>query len=186
MELRTERLLLREFLPADFAAVHDFAANPATTEFLEWGPNTEQDTTEFLDFCLSHAATIPRTAYLLAITQINGPLFGTIGLTVRGHEAEIGYTLNPAFWGRGYATEAATALLDFGLANLGLDRVTATCRPENTASACVLQKLGMTQCGRIENDRLIRGSWLDTLVFAIDAQHPAKSRPSGHMKFTAS
>jgi ribosomal-protein-alanine N-acetyltransferase len=103
-------------------------------------------------------------------------VIGSIGLTVdakaRGHgahEAEIGYTLHPDQWGRGYATEAATALVGFGFSQLHLARITATCRPENVASAGVLQKIGMKQVGRLKNDRLIRGTWMDTLVFALDA-----------------
>lgn len=48
MELRTERLRLREFTPSDFAALHHFASDPVTCEFVEWGPNTPQDTLDFL------------------------------------------------------------------------------------------------------------------------------------------
>ena len=96
-------------------------------------------------------------------------------------------------WGHGYATEAARAMLTFGFATLRLGRITATCRPENTASAGVLRKLGMQQVGHRKNDRLIRGTWLDSLVFAIDAADcpPARSRqdptiPRVHGSFTPS
>ncbi len=76
---------------------------------------------------------------------------------------------SPDRWGQGFATEAARALAHFGFSQLRLARISATCRPENVASAGVLRKLGMEQVGRLKNDRLIRGSWLDTLVFAVDA-----------------
>lgn len=167
MELTTERLVLREYAATDFDAVHAFASDPRTLVFVEWGPNTEQDTREFLDFAESTAAKVPRAGHTLAITLPEGEVIGSVGLTVRhGNEAELGYTLHPDHWGHGYATEAARALLDFGFAQLPVDRITATCRPENVASAGVLLKLGMEQVGHLRNDRLIRGTWMDSLVFA--------------------
>lgn len=173
MELTTERLVLREYTTTDFDAVHDFATNPRTLVFVDWGPNSEQDTLDFLNYCTTTAHAVPRTGYTLAITAA-GAVIGSVGLTVHhGTAAEIGYTINPTHWGKGYATEAANALLAFGFSELSLERITATCRPENAASAGVLAKLGMTQTGRLENDRLIRGAWLDSLVFGIDAPKPS-------------
>lgn len=175
MELTTERLVLREYTPSDFAAVHAFASDPRTSTFVEWGPNSEQDSRDFLEYCAKTAREVPRTGRTLAIT-LAGAAIGSIGLTVQPRaarhgaiEAELGYTLHPDRWGRGYATEAARALVDFGFSQLHLTLITATCRPENVASAGVLRKLGMDQVGHLKNDRLIRGTWLDTLVFAIDA-----------------
>ncbi|MGO4610693.1 GNAT family N-acetyltransferase, partial [Variovorax sp. 2RAF20] len=66
----------------------------------------------------------------------------------------------------GYATEAAAALLRFGQETLRLRDITATCRPENTASAKVLEKIGMVQIGSRRADKLIRGQWRDSLVFS--------------------
>ncbi|RAN77626.1 hypothetical protein B5P43_19470 [Bacillus sp. SRB_336] len=177
MELATARLVLREYTTSDFAAVHAFASDPRTLEFVDWGPNSDQDTRDFLEFCRARASEVPRTNRTLAIT-LDSEVIGSIGLTVRRRvgrdgdpEAEIGYTLRPDRWGKGYATEAAVALVDFGLSQLHLARITATCRPENTASAGVLQKVGMQQVGLLKNDRLINGRWMDSLVFAIDARH---------------
>ncbi|MGO4383233.1 GNAT family N-acetyltransferase [Specibacter sp. RAF43] len=194
MELSSERLVLREFTEADFDAVHAFASDPRTSIFVEWGPNTRRDTGDFLDFCAKTARAIPRTGYTLAVTVAAGPPIGSIGLTLgAGNQADIGYVLGHECWGHGYATEAARAMLTFGFSTLRLGRITATCRPENTASAGVLRKLGMQQVGHRKNDRLIRGTWLDSLVFAIDAADcpPARSRqdpttPRVHGSFTPS
>ncbi|MCC9069790.1 GNAT family N-acetyltransferase [Arthrobacter cryoconiti] len=175
MLLTTERLKLREFTADDFASVHAFASDPRSSTFMDWGPNSEAETRDFLRFASAAATTTPRTGHLLAIQLLEGTLIGTIGLTLtpRGRnqvwdEGEIGFTLHPDHWGRGYASEAARALRDFGFWQLSLARITATCRPENTGSAAVLLKLGMVQTGRIKNDRLIRGAWLDSLVFAVN------------------
>jgi RimJ/RimL family protein N-acetyltransferase len=69
-------------------------------------------------------------------------------------------------WGCGYATEAAASLLRFGQETLRLRDITATCKPENTASARVLEKIGMVQVGLLRADKLIRGQWRDSLVYS--------------------
>ncbi|WP_330294709.1 GNAT family N-acetyltransferase [Streptomyces sp. NBC_00503] len=59
-------------------------------------------------------------------------------------ETEIGWTLASPYWGRGYATEAARAVLDWGFGPLGLKQITAMIHPDNTASAAVARRLGFT------------------------------------------
>jgi hypothetical protein len=71
------------------------------------------------------------------------------------------------FWGKGYATETANALVDFGFDKLNLHRVFATCDPANTASAHVLEKIGMKREGRMREHMWARGKWRDSLLYAI-------------------
>jgi RimJ/RimL family protein N-acetyltransferase len=66
----------------------------------------------------------------------------------RGPEVELGYAFGPAFWGRGYATEAGEAVLAEAFGPLGIDRVVATTREQNTGSRNVLAKLGFEPAGR--------------------------------------
>ncbi|WP_374445804.1 GNAT family N-acetyltransferase [Stella sp.] len=79
---------------------------------------------------------------------------------------EINYMLDPATWGRGYATELARAFLVFGFGRLGLDRMVATTNPENAASRRVLLKVGMTADGQrdfgthmVDFFRIDRSAW---------------------------
>jgi ribosomal-protein-alanine N-acetyltransferase len=64
------------------------------------------------------------------------------------HTVEIGYSVLPAFQGRGYATEAVQALVAWGFAQPGVRRIVANCRADNAASIRVLEKAGMRQTGR--------------------------------------
>jgi RimJ/RimL family protein N-acetyltransferase len=82
-------------------------------------------------------------------------------------EAGLGYTLNRRCWGQGYATEAATRIVQYGFEELGLHRIFAECRPENRASARVLEKIGLRQEGHLRENKWIRGRWEDTLLFAM-------------------
>src|SRR5207248_8877867 len=88
----------------------------------------------------------PREVFQLAITlpDEEGQLIGSCGVRVNDRtrrEGNIGYELTPDFWGRGYATEAAWAMLSYGFDRLGLHRIWAELNAENAASAHVLEKV---------------------------------------------
>ncbi|WP_298251984.1 GNAT family N-acetyltransferase [uncultured Arthrobacter sp.] len=159
--------MLREYVLEDFGAVHSFASDPRIARFVDWGPNTEDDTRAYLEGCIAAQEASPRTVFTLAITLPGGVPVGSVGLTVdeqqRGH---LGYVVGVDHWGRGYATEAATCLLAHAHNTLELDLIEATCRPANVASARVLEKIGMTFTGVRPRDRFTGGQWSSSLVFA--------------------
>lgn len=169
MQLRTARLALREYATNDFDAVHAFSSDVRIAEFVDWGPNTAADTRSFLETCLAAQRKQVRTNFTLAVVVPGGVPLGSVGLTVAGSVGQLGYVIAPSHWGRGYATEAASALLAFGMDELKLQRINATCRPENKASARVLEKIGMARAGLRKADRLIRGEWCDSLHYSFPA-----------------
>jgi ribosomal-protein-alanine N-acetyltransferase len=167
VELRTERLILRDYRSGDFDAVHAFASDPQVATFVDWGPNAPEDTRAFLGACVADQAVSPRTTYTLAVTEPGGPPFGSVGLETHGaHHADMGYVIRPERWGHGFASEAAAAILRFGFGPLGLHRIQSTCRPENLASVRVLEKIGMIREGYLHDHLLIRGQWHDSLLYA--------------------
>jgi [ribosomal protein S5]-alanine N-acetyltransferase len=175
MQLVTSRLLLRELSESDLGAVHGYAGDPAVTRFMDWGPNSPADTAAFLASVLRAATTAPRPAYTLAVVvRATGDLAGAVNLEVTSAEhrrGAMGYVLARSHWGNGYATEAAAAILRFGLGEAGLHKIVATCDPENEASAHVLTKIGMQREGYLREHLLIRGQWRDRLTFAALAPH---------------
>jgi RimJ/RimL family protein N-acetyltransferase len=82
-------------------------------------------------------------------------------------EGWIGYCLNRDFWGKGYGTEVARALITFGFEQLNLHRIYATCDPQNTASAHVLEKAGMQREGHLRERKWVKGRWRDFLLYAV-------------------
>jgi [ribosomal protein S5]-alanine N-acetyltransferase len=81
--------------------------------------------------------------------------------------ADLGYELDQNYWGRGYATEAARALLEFGFHELRLHRIWANCIEENVASAHVLEKIGMTREGCLRESEWMKNRWWNTPLYAI-------------------
>jgi RimJ/RimL family protein N-acetyltransferase len=149
MILTTKRLVLREFEEEDWLAVLTYQSDPLYLRYNPWTHRTEQDVREFVQRFLAQREDEPRTKIQLAITLApDGQLIGNAGIRMKTpdtQEADIGYELDPRSWGCGYATEAADALLAFGFRELGLHRIWAWCIAENTASARVLEKIGMWQ-----------------------------------------
>jgi RimJ/RimL family protein N-acetyltransferase len=170
-KIETERLLLRDLKETDAQAVQDYAADVAVVRFMDWGPNNREETEAFIQRALEAQKEKPRHHYTLAITlKVDKKLIGSCGVHVSNpdnREGWIGYCFNKQFWGKGYATETAKTLVEFGLEKLCLHRVFATCDPENIASARVLEKAGMKFEGHIREHKLVKGKWRDSLLYAV-------------------
>jgi [ribosomal protein S5]-alanine N-acetyltransferase len=153
-ELRTARLLLRFHKQEDIPALVQLAGarEIAATTLSIPHPYTEEDARKFLaqsaeDFRAGRAISFA------ICRQAGGELCGGAGLAIsETHKrAELGYWIGLPFWGMGYATEAARAVVEFGFANLGLHRIHAHYFAENTASGRVLEKIGMRREGLLRN-----------------------------------
>ena len=167
--IETKRLLIREFTLDDFEAVHRYATNPNVVKFMAWGPNTEAETRNFLQSKLQSHVLKPRVSYDLAIT-VDGTPIGGGGLTIhdlKSDEAELGYCIDEPYWGKGFGTEFAAAMIGYGFEELLLHRVLAKCDPENHGSYRVMEKNGMTKEGHLRENLKIRGQYRDTLIYGI-------------------
>lgn len=174
MQLRTERLLLREFCEGDWEAVWAYQNNPLYLRYYEWTDRTQEDVRDFVQMFLNQQQALPRFKFQLAVVlPETGQLIGNCGVRLpepNALVADIGYELDPSFWGRGYATEAAQTMVDFGFSQLGLQRITAVCLAENGGSARVLAKVGMQQEGRLRQNEYFKDQWWDSLLFGILAR----------------
>jgi ribosomal-protein-alanine N-acetyltransferase len=152
LPLRTARLELRAFTPADLPAAHRIYADPDVMRHVGHGPVAhEAAAAEMLGAYMDHQRA-HGFSFWAVIERASGELIGDAGL-FRHHgaeEVELGYTLARAWWGRGYATEAARACLDAAFGPLGIEEVTALVEPANRPSRRVLEKLGMRPAGRRE------------------------------------
>jgi RimJ/RimL family protein N-acetyltransferase len=120
--------------------------------------------------------TSPRKFFQLSICPLGSDeMIGDVGIRLRGlggHEtdvpqADVGYEINPKYWGQGFATEAAIPMMDIGFNSLGVYRLWSQCIAENRASARVLEKLGMRLEGRLRQHEFFKGRYWDTLIYAI-------------------
>jgi ribosomal-protein-alanine N-acetyltransferase len=173
-----DRVILREFVETDETAVHSYASDPMVTQFMNWGPNGIEDTRAFLRQVVGQGRTPHRTSFDLAMVDIESQaLIGSAAVSVTNVEhrrGEIGCVLDPDYWSKGLATEAARMLLRFGFGELQLRRISATCHPDNHASSRVLEKAGLVFEGRIRSHMFVRGAWRDSLLYAVVSDDPAR------------
>lgn len=114
---------------------------------------------------------------VIAATSV---VIGACNLTIhsqRFRSGEIGYFIHPDYWRQGYATEAAQRLLRFGFGPLGLHRIIGQCDPRNTASAHLLERIGMRYEGHLRHTMLIRDGWRDALLYSLLEQEWAALHP---------
>lgn len=158
------RLALRSFTLQDIDAVHAYASDPLVCRYVDWGPNSRPDTEAFINEAMASAAD----ALNLAVTLDNEAIGAGAVWTASGQHAcgELGYAMNSTCWGRGYATVVAGFLLDLGFSDLGLQRIEATCAPENTASRRVLEKSGFSYEGLLRAHKRTATGRRNSLLFA--------------------
>jgi RimJ/RimL family protein N-acetyltransferase len=170
MRITTERLVLREFVADDWRDVLAYQRDSRYLRYYAWTDRSEDDVRAFVQMFLDFQAEQPRRKFQLAVTLDGGQLIGNCGIRRKPEnewEADIGYELAPEHWGRGYATEAARAMVAFGFRELGLHRVSSWCIADNVASARVLEKLGLRLEGRLRENDHFKGRWWDTLLFGL-------------------
>ncbi len=143
--LTTERLVLRPVTLRDHAALLAHWTTPDVRRFLfDGGLMSEDEITEAIG---DSARDFAAAGYGLWLIQEKdrADLVGTAGLRPLEHLGfEIFYSLAPGSWGKGYATEAARAVVEHALGTLGLPEVLAEVDEGNTASVAVIERLGMT------------------------------------------
>ncbi len=146
--MRTARLVLRPFTAMDRAPFAELNAHPAVVESLGSCP-TRAESDAMVD---RYRAEMAREGWgLWAVEETGGaPFVGMVGLhRVRdvmpfAPAIEVGWRLHPDHWGRGYATEAAAASLDYGFGPAGMVEIVAFTTTVNTRSQAVMARLGMT------------------------------------------
>ncbi|MBE2222030.1 MAG: GNAT family N-acetyltransferase [Anaerolineae bacterium] len=170
MELSTAHLNLREFRENDWPAILAYQQDPRYLQYYAWTERTAADVQAFVQMFLDFQIAQPRTKFQLAIVlKETGQLIGNCGLRLKSadaFEADIGYELSPKYWGKGYATEAAQAMVNLGFTQFGLHRITTHCLAENIGSARVLEKVGMQFEGRLRENEFFKGRYWDTLLYA--------------------
>ena len=174
--VRTERLLLRPAEPGDAPATYPIRRQEEVSRWLTaWEPDEAAYVERF---------RAPERLATTLVVELDGRVVGDLMLRVedawsqaevveqaRGVQAELGWVLDPAHAGHGYATEAVAALVRVCFEDLGLRRVTASCFADNAASWRLMERLGMRREAHTVRESLHRdGRWLDGLGYALLAE----------------
>jgi RimJ/RimL family protein N-acetyltransferase len=136
--LETERLILRPLNSGDLKAMHSWASNPENTRYMAWGPNSEEQTREFL------SSATPGKDFAVVLKKSN-KVIGSCGLYPDSLDdtGVLGWILHIDHWKNGYGTELAKELIRYGFEDLKLRRLQAPCAAANYGSYRIMERNGM-------------------------------------------
>jgi RimJ/RimL family protein N-acetyltransferase len=156
----------------DLADVLDYLAHPSVAQATPEIEATADGVRNYIEMQNSYAPFELDKCFDLAIERlIDSKVMGMLTLVRRKNNlGEIGYALGIHYRGRGYATEAAGALMDYAFAELGLHRIQATTSADNPDSYKVMERLGMRREAHLREATLRDGAWVDELIYAILAR----------------
>jgi [ribosomal protein S5]-alanine N-acetyltransferase len=166
MLIETQRLILREFQQEDFQELAPILADPQVMKYSSTGIISIAQTQEKIEGFINCYEEFGFGKWAVILKESN-ELIGYCGIAVDQiddkDEKELGYRLNSRFWGRGLATEAASAAIQFGFEQFNLPYVLGIVERVNTSSVRVLKKIGM----RYERKTIFHEVGMD--VYRVDA-----------------
>jgi RimJ/RimL family protein N-acetyltransferase len=168
--LRTARLALRPYVADDLGALYDIQSRPEVTRYLLYDVRDRDQVRGILQQRIQADGPERDAVDLAVVLPDTGALIGDVVLFLRSREhrqGEIGYLFHPDYGGRGYATEAARMLLWLGFEDYGLHRIIGRIDARNTASARVLERLGMRREAHFVQNEIVKGEWSDEVVYAM-------------------
>lgn len=168
-ELETERLLLRKMRLDDAQAMFAYASDPEVTRYVLFETHRSvEDSEAFLRSAVEGYERGDFGGWGIVLKD-SGRFVGTCGMdhAPEHARAELGYVLSREQWGKGLMPEAVRAVIRFGFGRMELNRIQARCIAENTASARVMEKVGMTYEGTLREYELIKGAYRDMKFYSI-------------------
>jgi RimJ/RimL family protein N-acetyltransferase len=144
--LETDHLVLRRLTLNDAPFIMELVNEPSFLRYIgDRGVRSLQDARRYL--LTGPIASYERFGFglFLVFLKATGDAVGMCGLLKRDTlpDVDVGFALLPAHWRQGFAAEAASAVIEYGRARLGLKRIVAITSPDNIASIALLEKLGL-------------------------------------------
>jgi RimJ/RimL family protein N-acetyltransferase len=161
----TARLRLRPHTLDDVEPLLAYHSLPEVARYLYGPPRSAQDVREMIERRMGE----DRPVFAVELRE-TGEIVGDLGLRIVSPEhrqGEIGFIFDPRHQGRGYATEASRVLLDIGFGDLALHRIAGRLEARNTASARVLEKLGMRREAHLVENEWVKGEWQSEVIYAL-------------------
>ncbi|MGF9562250.1 GNAT family protein [Neorhizobium sp. JUb45] len=172
--ITTQRLILRKFSPDDFASYAAYRSREDVYRYLYATPSVGSALEEKFARLLDAPFENDGDDFRLAVTRAeDGALIGDVMLKLASKaalQAEVGYVFHPDYAGKGYATEAVSAMISAGFEIFGFHRIFARLDSRNSSSVGIVERLGLRrEAHLVENDRF-KGEWGDEYIYAVLAR----------------
>ena len=168
----TERLYVRFVERSDIAALLEYQSDPEVVRFIPWPVRDRDQVAEAIEKYQTLTKLDTEGDYLMLALcrKEDGQVIGQLNAMYRSaahQSAEFGYVLNPRFGGKGYATEAARALVTSLFATENFHRIFAKMDARNTASQRLCERLGLRKEAHFKEDEWFKNEWTDTLIYSV-------------------
>ena len=169
----TARLLLRPMAPRDADAVFAMRSDPVVQRYGSHPPWTDRQTAvDYIERNMQAMADGTHAQFAIERRE-DAAVVGTctlFHLDAQCRSAEVGYVLRVPEWGKGYASEAVSAMLDWGFEQLDLNRVGADVDPRNTPSVRAVERLGFVREGHLRERWIVGGEICDSWIYGLLAR----------------
>lgn len=146
--IETKRLILRAYELTDIQDVHAYASDYDNLIYMQWGPNSLEETEAFVEMAITAAQQNPcMERHYAAVDRQTNRMIGGCMIQIQNDQAEIGWILHKDYWGKGLGQEMGRAMLELGFDELHLHRIVARCNSENHRSYQLMERIGMRQEG---------------------------------------
>jgi RimJ/RimL family protein N-acetyltransferase len=166
-QLRTDRLIIRPFRPKDIEAFVGYRSDPEVARYQSWDMFGRSQAESFVAHMATLNPGVPGQWFQFAVAdRSNDDLLGDTAICLDAEDpsrAELGYTFAAASQGKGYATEAVRATIEYAFERLGVDVVVAVTDARNARSIALLDRIGMTHVSTAHMQ--FKGEWCDELTY---------------------
>jgi ribosomal-protein-alanine N-acetyltransferase len=174
VQLKTDRLLIRDYRSSDLGQYYRLFTDPQVIRFI---PDTQLDSIESaaqrLTAEITENSSPQRSKYFFAIEKRGTNEFiGEIGFTIIGYYlagkiANLGYLILPQYWHHGYVIEAARKVITFAFQQCNVHKIMAGCPQVNHASENIMKKCHMKKEGQYEQQFWLTGHWVDSVEYGL-------------------
>ncbi len=168
--IATARLKLRPYTPADLDDLYAIQSRADVNRYLYTSVRTRAEVEDVLRQRTVMGAINKEGDNLVLAADLDGTVIGDVNLSWRSQEhrqGEFGFAFHPDYHGHGYAGEAAIEMLRLGFEGLELHRIVGRADGRNTASARLMEKLGLRREAYFVQNEMVKGEWTDEVVYAM-------------------
>lgn len=162
---------MREITEADIEFITELEQRSETNRYETEGTPSAEGIGKSCAWFIEKAEKLPdEGAVKWIISDKNNNKLGTVSVACNWEETsewEMGYRLLREYWGRGYASEAVKAVIEYAFRNFRIHRLVAFVNAENTGSVALARRVGMIEEGRMREVRLVNGIRNDEFVFSL-------------------